>query len=107
MNQDDGEASAPSRTEFVRVKWEVPLPWLISGAIFLAGQAAVVYFGQVRQGELITEQSVMIKDLTRQFRDLNTLISSNNLKDVQHDMMLADLVRRVHNIETTQLSRRN
>lgn len=92
MNQND--RSLPDESK-IRIRWEVPLPWLLGGALFLGGQAAILYFGQIRQGELIAEQSSKITDMTKQVRDLNTLIGSNNLKDVEHDLKLADHERRM------------
>ena len=83
----------------IRIKWEVPLPWLISGAVLMFIQAMFLYFGQIRLGELQVEQSVSIKELAKKVGELSVLIGSNNLKDVEHDLKLADHERRMQSLE--------
>lgn len=93
------EANPDAADSGIRIRWEVPLPWLISGMALICAQAAVVYFGQVRQGELQQSQSIAIKEMTKEMRDLNSLITSNNVKDVEHDLKLADHDRRIQAVE--------
>lgn len=89
----------------VRIKWEVPLPWLLGVLAIIVGQAGIVYFGQIRQAEILVEQSSAIKDVLRQVRELNSLISSNNVKDVEHDMKIADHERRMQAAEFREMQR--
>lgn len=109
MSDDNSRASEQQDGGF-RVRWEVPLPWLISGMVLICAQAAIVYFGQIRQGELQQEQAIAIKELrleqsasikelTRQVRELSQIITINNVKDVEHDLKLADHDRRLTLIE--------
>lgn len=94
-----------SDTSPVRIKWEVPLPWLLGVLAIIVAQAGIVYFGQIRQAEILVEQGATIKDVLRQVRDLSALISSNNVKDVEHDMKIADHERRLQAAEFRELQR--
>ena len=83
----------------IRVRYEVPLTWLLSGAVFLACQAALVYFSVQRQGELIAALTESQKDLTQQVRALREQQAPRDLKDAQHDFLLQDHERRILAIE--------
>ena len=85
-----------------RVGWEVPITWLIGGLGVICIQAAVVYFGQVRQGEILQEQSLTIRELSKQLGHLSQLITSTNVKDVEHDMKLNEHERRITALESRQ-----
>jgi len=86
----------------IRIKWEVPLPWLLGAMFVIVGQAIGVYFSQQRQGEMLVEQMAAQKELLRQVKDLSMMISSNNVKDVEHDMKIADHERRLQAYELRQ-----
>jgi hypothetical protein len=89
------EANLDCQDSPLRIKWEVPLPWLIGGIVLICFQSAVVYFGQIRQGELILDQSAKIAELSKKLGEVSTLIGTNNVKDVEHDLKLADHERRL------------
>lgn len=86
-------ANPDGRTqEGLRIKYEVPLPWLIGGVVFIAGQAATVWFSQ----QSLTESN---RDLVQQIRSLSVQLNGKDIKDVQHDLQLADHERRMLAIE--------
>lgn len=68
----------------LKVSREIPLPWLIGivGTIFL--QAALVYFKQDAQADQLVK-------LTEQVKGLSTALGSKDLKDLEHDIRIADL----------------
>lgn len=70
----------------------LPLYWLLSVLAALIGQAAVVYFAQQRQGELI-------QGMTGELKQVVTAISTSNIKDVEHDFRLSDHERRLQALE--------
>ena len=95
-----GEAAESKPPEVVddnrlRVRYEVPLVWLLSGAVFLACQAALVYFSVQRQGELIAGLTESQKELTKQVTALREQQAPRDLKDAQHDFTLQDHDRRL------------
>lgn len=93
-------ANDPSPMKITR---EIPLPWLIG--IIAAGflQAALMYFKQESQGEAIAKltntQTDEIKKLTAEVRQLSVDIGAKNLKDVEHDLKIADHERRILTLE--------
>lgn len=100
MTEETNKTDTSESESRIRIRWEVPLPWLVGGLIVICVQAAIVYFGQIRQGEIQQEQNVSIKELVKQVRELNTLIISNNVKDVEHDFKLIDHERRLASLES-------
>jgi hypothetical protein len=84
----------------LRISWIVPLPWLIGGALGLAINAAALYYGQLRQGEIQVEQKEVLKDMAVQMRELRSLISTTNSKDFQHDTKLEEHERRIQALES-------
>lgn len=79
----------------LRVRYEVPLTWLLSGAVFLACQAALVYFSVQRQGELITGLTESQRELTKEVSAMRAQQGPRDLKDAQHDFALQDHDRRL------------
>lgn len=77
----------------IKITREIPMPWLIGiiGAGFL--QAVLVYYKQDAQAEAIVK-------LTAEVRQLSTDIGSKNLKDVEHDLKIADHERRILSLES-------
>jgi hypothetical protein len=94
---DNDSSQTPSG---IRIEWKVPLTWLIGSLGIICGQAAIVYFSQIRLGEKFEEQNATIKDLTKQMREMNQLIGSTNIKDIEHDLKLSDHERRLQNLES-------
>lgn len=72
----------------LKVSREIPLPWLIG--IVAAGflQAALVYYKQDAQAEAIAK-------LTKEVQALNTALGGKDLKDLEHDIRIADLQTRM------------
>jgi hypothetical protein len=99
MGKQMPENQNPDGPQGLRIRWEVPLPWLIGGIVVICVQAAIVYFAQVRQGELLAEQSITIRELLKQVKEINLLITSGNLKDVEHDLKISDHERRLNYVE--------
>ena len=71
-----------------RIGQELPLPWLLGIIAIIAVQAVAVYYQVARQGELVA-------DLIKQVSQLSSDIGAKNLKDVEHDLRLADHDRRL------------
>lgn len=71
-----------------RVTREVPLTWLIGLVAAGIAQAALIYFKQNDQEKLLT-------GLRDEIRILNTAVTAKDLKDVEHDLRIADLQRRM------------
>lgn len=105
MNQESGDMTPHTRANDppMKITREIPLPWLIG--IVAAGflQATLMYFKQEAQGEAITKltttQTLAIEKLTAEVRQLSTDIGAKNLKDVEHDLKIADHERRVLTLE--------
>lgn len=76
-----------------RIGQELPLPWLLGIIAIIGAQAVAVYYQVARQGELVA-------DLIKQVSQLSSDIGAKNLKDVEHDMRLADHDRRMLTIES-------
>lgn len=86
----------------LRIKYEAPLPWLVGLIGIGIVQAAAVYYGQQRQGELISAQSVVIEQLRADIKTLALQVGTNNVADVRHDLQIADHERRINVIEQHQ-----
>lgn len=79
----------------LKVTREIPLPWLIGivGAGFL--QATLVYYKQ-------DDQTKQISALSAEVRQLSVDIGTKNLKDVEHDLKIADHERRILSLEAAR-----
>lgn len=75
-----------------RVTREVPLTWLIGFAIAGVFQAGLLYYKQ-------DAQSILVTSLREDIRALSISVSSKDLKDVEHDLKIADLQRRISLLE--------
>lgn len=87
------------KPEGLRVKYEVPLTWLLGVLGIILAQAATLYFGQQRQGDAILALSASNRDLVEQIKVLSSQVASKDLKDLQHDMEITALTRRMDKIE--------
>lgn len=70
----------------------LPLYWLLSVLAAMIMQAAVVYFAQQRQGELI-------QAMTGELKQVVQAVNTSNVKDVEHDFRLSDHERRLQALE--------
>lgn len=91
---------APADNDRLRIKYEVPLTWLLGVVGFMLAQAAMMYYGQQRQGELIVALTTSNTELATQIKALSAQLSTKDLKDVQHDFQLLDHERRIVNLES-------
>lgn len=76
----------------VTITRSIPLTWVLSVLAAVIGQAAVVYFTQQRQGELL-------QDMARELKAVSATVSASSSKDVEHDFRLSDHERRLQSIE--------
>jgi hypothetical protein len=72
----------------IKVNREIPLWGLICVIAVIAGQAVTLWFGQQRQAEVLSEMSAQV-------RQMSLDLGARNLKDVEHDLRLADHERRM------------
>jgi predicted transcriptional regulator len=77
----------------LRVTREVPFPWLVGLVAVGIANAAVMYYKQ-------SEQDKKLSDLLSEIRQLSASVSQGNLKDVEHDLKIADIQRRLIALET-------
>lgn len=89
----------PEEIDRLRISWAIPLPWLIGACVLVIGQGATVYYTQLRQGDILAQQSASIADLAAQVRVLSAQLSSKDGKDIEHDFRINDLDRRMQTIE--------
>ncbi|MEY4377697.1 MAG: hypothetical protein RJB26_2247 [Pseudomonadota bacterium] len=77
----------------LKVSREIPLPWLIG--IVAAGflQAALVYYKQDAQAEAIVK-------LTKEVQELKAVLNAKDLKDLEHDLKIADLQTRMADMQS-------
>lgn len=77
----------------LKVSREIPLPWLVG--IVAAGflQAALVYYKQDAQAEAIVK-------LTKEVQALTTALGGKDLKDLEHDIRIADSQTRMTDVQT-------
>jgi len=92
--------TTPTREENrIRIVREIPLWGVITGLIaflMMLGAAAYNQFsGQQRLLELMTAQGAAIQELTIKVAQLSIQINGKDLKDVEHDVRLNDLSRRI------------
>ena len=86
-----------------KVTREIPTPWLIG--IVAAGffQAVMLYAKQESQAGAIEKMGISqtdeIRKLSLQVQQLSADIGSKNLKDVEHDLKIADHERRILAVE--------
>ena len=77
----------------LKVSREIPLPWLIG--IVAAGflQAALVYYKQDAQADAIVK-------LTKEVQELKSVLNAKDLKDLEHDLKIADLQTRMADMQS-------
>lgn len=77
----------------VKIIRQIPLTWLFSLLAVVAGQAIALYYGQQENAKLVATLVARVETLTE-------AINAKNLKDVEHDLNISDLQRRMLQIET-------
>lgn len=90
-------------SERVRIIREIPL-WgvvtLIAGVIsFGGGQAISQFYGQREQEASLARMSRLLETMAKQLEMIQAEIKNKDIKDVQHDMSITDLYRRVDVID--------
>lgn len=84
----------------IKVTREIPLPWLIGGVLAIAGQAILMWAGQREQAAAMAQFGVQLAEQTKQINVLAEKVGVGNIKDVEHDMKLADHERRIQSLES-------
>ncbi len=93
---DQGHHMAHTRHEDpvgLKVSREIPLPWLVG--IVAAGflQAVLIYYKQDAQAEAIIK-------LTKEVQTLSAALGGKDLKDLEHDIRIADLQTRMTDVQS-------
>jgi hypothetical protein len=76
----------------LKVNRDIPLPWLIGGAVFLIAQAVTLIGGQ-------QQQASNIKELTTELKELRSAAVAGGLKNVEFDLKITDHERRLQTLE--------
>lgn len=102
--------TTPTREDHrIRIVREIPLWGVITGLLGVVVTISVAAYnqfaGQQRLLELMQAQGVAIQELTIKVAQLSAQINSKDLKDVEHDVRLNDLSRRVTDNEALLRSR--
>jgi hypothetical protein len=94
MSEDTkpGDAIARDQDGHVRISRTIPLHWLAGGLLVVTGQAIAMYYGQQRLSE-------SVRDLQIELKAINHVMASSNNKGVEHAFRLAEIERRLANIE--------
>lgn len=85
---------------------EIPLPWLIGCALAICAQAILMWAGQREQASSLVALSVQVSEQTKQINTLVERVSSSVVKDVEHDLLIRDLSRRMSELEGALRSRK-
>lgn len=88
----------------IRVVREIPLWGIVTlvttGVMFGAGTFINQYYGQKELFSLVSMQTAKISELTDKLSRITTNIQTKDLKDLEHDIRLGDLNRRMANMES-------
>lgn len=83
----------------IRIIREIPLWGVVtlvaSGVIFGAGQAISQFYAQREQEASLGRMYKLLEEVTLQLRTIQVDIKAKDIKDVQHDMGILDLQRRL------------
>lgn len=83
----------------IHVGREIPLPWLVGAALSILGQGILIWNGQEKQADAIARMTTQLTEQTKQIQSLSVEIGAKNLKDVEHDLKIADHERRISVLE--------
>lgn len=75
----------------IKIVREVPLWGLVTALALIAGQAISMFITQARQGDAQVALATQITAQTEQIKHLAQAVTSNNLKDMEHDMKIQQL----------------
>lgn len=81
------------------IKREVPIWSLITMIGFVAAQALGMYVEQREQRSALSSVASTQADINRQLTELAKELGNKNLKDIEHDLKIDDLRRRVTLLE--------
>lgn len=90
----------------VHIDRKIPLWGVLSVVGCLLGQAVVVWDGQRLQAAEIHHQSEQIADLTQQVKAMATQLATKETLDVEQNLRITGLERRVNTLETTREAHR-
>jgi hypothetical protein len=79
----------------MRVTRDVPLPWLIGGALGLTVQAVVLWSGQAEQAKRLVE-------IGAEVRAISKTVNEGAVKNATTEYQLADIQRRLMALETAR-----
>ena len=83
----------------VKVTREIPLYWLITIVVAGIFQAGVQYTQNSKLQDLVVTQVEKIDRLDIKLQQLAVEVGQKNLKDVEHDLKIADHERRISVVE--------
>lgn len=100
--QPGGETVQPHRQNDppVHIDRKIPLWGLLTALAIVAVQAVLMYIEQREQGVALRSIISTQSDTNKQLTEVAKELGNKNLKDVEHDLKLADLERRTAAIET-------
>lgn len=86
----------------VTVDRKIPLWGILSMVAAIAAQAALVWSGQREQAVEMRHQSEQIRELAIQVKGLAGQLATKDSKDIEQDLRLNELSRRVLALETAR-----
>lgn len=84
----------------IHIDRKIPLWGILSVAGAILGQAALVWSGQREQAIEMRHQAEKIQELTVEVKALAAQLSNKDAKDMDQDIRLGDIQRRLLAIET-------
>lgn len=84
----------------VRIERTIPLWGIIGLVLTIAGQGILVWNGQEKQAVQMANQSEKIKEMSLQLNAIAERQSTKDMKDVEQDLRITDLSRRLIVLET-------
>jgi hypothetical protein len=102
------ERRQPQQIKIVR---EIPL-WgiitlVITVVVFSATTFLNQYYGQQKLFDIVSFQTIKIAEVSEQIRSLTSDLATKNLKDLEHDLLLADIRRRLTDLEAQRNTNSN
>ncbi len=86
----------------ITIDRKIPLWGILSTVAAIVAQAALVWSGQREQAVEMRHQAEQIKELAIQVKGLSAQLATKDGKDIEQDLRLNELSRRVLTIETTK-----
>lgn len=88
-------------TVSLRVTRSVPVWSIVTGLVFVVGQAVALQLGQQRLGELITVQNLAVNEIKTSLVKLTEDLSVMRLDVFKHEMTQKEIERRLNALEHT------